>query len=166
MDTTLREQRVCVTSETASLSKCVGEGEKMACYTNALLSFQLDFEDSFKEHKGTKTIPALYKVLGLIFKYTKLVLYHIFVILVGIPLIILWAIINGITAFVLVWMWGPALRYLIVWVHAIVPAVMIPVTALLTPYVDVMARFLSKIKVTANVNGSLGKKLAGQEHLV
>jgi hypothetical protein len=61
-------------------------------------------------------------------------------------------------------MWGPALRYLIVWVYAIVPAVTIPVTAFLTPYVDVMARFLSKIKVTANLNGSF--KLAGQEHIV
>jgi hypothetical protein len=119
------------------------------------------------EHEGTKTIPALYDILGLSFKYTKLVLYHILVILVGIPLTILWALTNGLTAFMLVWMWGPLLRFLIVWFYAfIVPAVAIPVTALLSPYVDVMARLLSKIKVTANVNGSLVNKPAGQEHIV
>ena len=111
------------------------------------------------------TIPALYKVLGMVYKYTKLVLYHIFVILVGIPLTIVWAIVNGITTFVLVWVWGPALRYFIVWVYAVTPAVTTPYRALLAPLVDVAARIFRQIRVQANINGSLGKKLGGQEHI-
>ena len=108
------------------------------------------------------TIPILYKVLSVIYKYTKLVLYHIFVILIGIPLTIVWAISNGITVFVLVWVWGPLLRVTIVSVYAVAPLFTAPVRALFTPLVDMTARIFRQIHINSNVNGSLWRN--SQEH--
>lgn len=82
--------------------------------------------------------------------------------MVGIPLTVIWAIVNGITAFVLVWLWGPALRYAIVWIYAFAPAVTTPMRALISPIVDVLARIFRQCRIQANVSGSLERKLTGQ----
>ena len=127
-------------------------------------SFQLDFEDCFTEHEKTKTFSALYQVLGIIYKYTKLVLYHIFVIIVGIPLTIVWAIVNSITTFYLVWMWGPALRLFMVLIYAVAPAVTIPFNALVSPVVDVFARIFRQCRI--RVSGDFGNKAANHVYSV
>ena len=129
---------------------------------------QLSFEHFFEEDKDTKTFLAIYKVLGLVYKYIKLVLYHIFVILIGIPMTILWALINGLMAFVLVWLWGPALRLTIIIIYSVTPLATVPMQAILTPLVDVLARFFRQIRVRADLGGSVGLggvKPAGQEHM-
>ena len=125
---------------------------------------QLEFEDCFEEHHKTKIFSALYKVLGLIYKYTKLVLYHFFVIIVGIPLMLVWAIINGITSFVMVWMWGPALRLIVVVVYCVAPAFYVPVQAILSPIVDVSARIFRQCVIQAKLSGSV--ETPKQAHIV
>ena len=124
----------------------------------------MEFEDCFEEHNKTKTFAGLYKVLGIVYKYTKLVLYHIFVILIGVPLMFLWAIVNGIMAFILVWVWGPALRLLVVVVYSVAPAYVVPVQAIFSPIVDVFARIFRQCVIQAKMSGGM-EISKGQEHI-
>ena len=130
---------------------------------------QLSFEHFLEEDKDTKTFRMLSKVLGLVYKYIKLAFYHFFVILIGIPMTILWALINGLMAFVLVWLWGPTLRLTIILIYSVIPLATGPTLAVLTPLVDVLARFFRQIRVHAELAGSSlglgGVKPARQEHL-
>ncbi len=104
-------------------------------------------------------------MLGVIYKYTKLIFYHIFVIVFGIPLTFVWALTNGIIVFYLVWIWGPVLRLFIVLIYSIAPAVTTPVQALLSPLVDVLARIFRQCRIKADIGGNLGRRLTGQEHI-
>ena len=122
---------------------------------------QLDFEACFHEHKSTKTWPPLHLVTGLMYKYTKLVVYHIFVILIGFVFAFIWAIINGITAFIHVWLWGPALKLTLLWIYAVTPLVTVPLRAIFTPLVDIQARIFRQIRVQANLTGPFAEKFAG-----
>ena len=126
------------------------------------LLLQLEFEKCFHEHKSTKTFPQLHMCLGITYKYTKLVIYHIFVILIGIPISLLWAIINGIMVFVLVWIYQPALRMVIMWIYAITPLATVPLQAIFTPLVDVGARIFRQIRIKVRLDGSFAERLAGQ----
>ena len=127
----------------------------MSMSNNALLTsvLQLEFEQCFHEHSSTKTWPQLYRVTGLVYKYTKLVVYHFFVILYGIVFAFLWAIINGITAFIHTWIWNPALKLTLLWVWAIAPLATEPIRAICTPAVDVSARLFRQIRVHATLAG-------------
>lgn len=107
---------------------------------------QLDFNRFFEEDKDTKTFPAIYKAVGLVYKYIKLVLYHVLVIVLGIPLAILWAILNGIMIFVYVWIWGPVLRFFIIHVYSVAPAATVPVRAILGPVFETIGLMLSHIR--------------------
>ena len=124
----------------------------------------MEFEDCFEEHNKTKTFTVLYQVLSLIYKYTKLVLYHFFVIILGIPLMFVWAIINGIMIFVLVWIWGPVLRLMVVTIYSVAPAYYVPVQAVLSPIVDVFARLFRQCVFRIKLNG--GVATSKQEHVV
>ena len=127
---------------------------------------QLSFEHFLEEDKDTKTFRMLSKVLGLVYKYIKLAFCHFFVILIGIPMTIVWALING---FALVWLWGPTLRLSIIIVYAAIPLATGPTLAVLTPLVDVLACFFRQIHVHAELAGSSlglgGVKPARQEHM-
>ena len=126
------------------------------------LSLQLEFDKCFHEHKSTKTFPQLHACLGVTYKYTKLVIYHIFVILIGVPMTLLWALINGIMVFVLVWLYQPVLRLTIMWIYALTPLVTVPLQAIFTPLVDVGARIFRQIRIKAKLDGALAEKLAGK----
>lgn len=115
----------------------------------------MEFEDCFKEHYKTKTRSSLYQYLGLIYKYTKLTLYHILVLLLGIPSMLIWAIINAVLTFILVWMWGPMLRALIVCMYALAPWVYVPYTAIMTPIIDVQARIFRQCIIRAKLSGGV-----------
>ena len=125
-----------------------------------LLVLQLEFDACFHEHKSTKTWPQLYQLTGLMYKYTKLIVYHFFVILIGLILAFIWAVINGIMAFIHVWIWGPALKLSLLWIYAVIPLVTEPLRAIFTPLVDVQARVFRQIRVQANLTGPLAEKLA------
>ena len=129
-----------------------------------ILILQLDFDHCFTEHKSTKTFSQLYKVVGIIYKYTKLAIYHIFVILIGVPMAIVWAIINGITVFVIVWLWGPAIKLTVLLVYAVAPAFTAPLQAILAPLADIIARIFRQIRIRAHIDGSSMKKFG--EHIV
>ena len=116
---------------------------------------QLEFDKCFQEHKSTYTIPLVYKVIGYVFKYTKLVVYNIFVIIFGFLFAFLWALIYGIVVFVLSWIWSPALRLTLLTVNAILPAVTEPLRALFMPLVDVSARFFRQIRIKLSLDGGL-----------
>ena len=76
----------------------------------------------------------------------------------------LFAILNGITVFVVVWLWGPILKLIVLWVYAVAPAFTAPVQALLGPLADVIARIFRQIRIRARIDGSLMKKF-GPEHI-
>lgn len=130
---------------------------------------QMDFKHFFEEDEGTKTFHLIYKVLELVYKYTKLAIYHLFVVLVGIPLTIMWALFNGFWVFFLVWLYGPFLKLTIISTRALLPLYVLSVQFLLTPMVDALGRFFSHIRVRAVLGGSVGlggvKRGVGQEHL-
>lgn len=127
-----------------------------------ILSLQLEFDACFHEHKSTKTWPPLHLVTGVMYKYTKLVVYNIFVILIGFIFAFIWAIINGINAFIHVWLWGPALKLTLLWIYAVTPLVTVPLRAICTPLFDVLARIFRQIHVQANLTGSFPEKFVGQ----
>ena len=97
----------------------------------------------------------------MVYKYTKLVIYHIFVILIGIPLAIIWAVINGIMVFILVWLYQPVLRMTVMWIYAVTPLVTVPLQAIYTPLVDAHARIFRQIRIKAKLDGSFAERLAG-----
>ena len=115
--------------------------------------FQLHFENLFEEDNDTKIFRELFKCLGLVYKFFKLVLYHVFVIFLGIPLAMLWGVINGVVIFVLVWLWTPLLRLVIVTVHAVTPVATVPIQAVLAPLFDAIGRIFGHIRVRADLKG-------------
>ena len=78
---------------------------------------QLDFEECFNEHKSTRTFLQLHTFLSLTYKYTKIVIYHILVIIVGIWFAIAWAVINAAVAFFHAWVYGPMLKLMLIIVY-------------------------------------------------
>ncbi len=110
------------------------------------IPLQLDFDECFTEHKSTKTISIVYKIVGLVYKYLKLFIYHFFVFLIGIPLAICWAIINGAIVFTVVWMWGPFLKVISMIAHSLAPLITVATDVILKPLMDVAARLVSVIR--------------------
>ena len=127
---------------------------------------QLTFENLFKEDNDTKIFRELFKCLGLAYKFFKLCLYHIFVIVLGIPLAVIWGIINGIAIFLLVWVWAPLLRLTVVSVYAVTPAVTVPIQAILAPLFDAIGRVFRQIRVRGDISGlgSSSVRPSGQEY--
>ncbi len=133
--------------------------------TYCFVFLQVDFEDVYMEQKNTKIFPPLYRILGLIYKYTKLILYHILVVIFGIPLMILAALINGGLVFLLVWVWGPMLRMALISLLAVIPIITVPYVAFYSPIADVVARIFRQCRFRVDLNSALGRNLpGGQEH--
>ncbi len=114
---------------------------------------QLEFDAAFHEHKKTSLAKPVHDILEIVYKWTKLITYHIFVIIIGIPLMIVWALVNGITAFTYSWIWSPAMRITIFWVAATLPLVTMPLVTIFRPLIDVAARCLSQIRIKTDLNG-------------
>ena len=94
----------------------------------------------------------LHNVIRLTYDYTKLVVYHIFVLLLGIMFACLFAIFNGILNFSLVWVFGPLVKMLIVLAYSLAPAVTGPYSAVMGPMVDISARFFRQIRIKTNLD--------------
>lgn len=101
---------------------------------------QLDFEECFHEHKSTRTFLQLHTFLSLTYKYTKIAIYHILVIIVGIWFAIAWAVINAAVAFFHAWVYGPMLKLMLIIVYMLNPLYSVPVRVLLRPPVDTIGR--------------------------
>lgn len=127
------------------------------------LFLQLEFDACFHEHKSMQTWPPLHLVTGMLYRYTKLLVYHFLVVLIGFIFAFIWAIINGINTFIHVWIWGPTLKFIQVWIFALAPVITVPLRAILTPLVDAQARIFRQIRVHANLNGPFAKAFAGQD---
>ena len=97
----------------------------------------------------------MYKAISFVFKYTKLVVYNIFVVIFGFLFAFFWAFIYGIIVFILSWIWSPALRLILLMINAILPLVTEPLRALFSPLVDVAARFFRQIRIKLSLDGGL-----------
>ena len=97
------------------------------------------------------------------FKYTKLVVYNFFVILLGIFLAFIWAIVYGIIMFYITYVWSPSLRLALILINTALPLATEPLRAFLTPLADVAARIFRQIRIKAQLNGGLLSPLA-HEH--
>lgn len=102
---------------------------------------------------------VVYDMVGLVYLYTKLILYNTLVITLGIPFAILGALLNGMMAFFLVWFWGPLLRLLLLLMYSMAPVVTVPLIILFSPMGDAYARVYRKIQIKADINGNVAKKL-------
>ena len=129
--------------------------------------FQLDFEKCFQEHKSTETVQPIKKVIGFIFKYTKLVVYNILVIVFGFLFAFNWAIIYGIVVFTLTWIWSPVQRLTLITIHFLLPLTTETLRALLYPLADAIGRIFRQIRVKASFGGGLNLQgLAGRTESV
>ena len=118
------------------------------------LSFsQLEFEDCIDKHPNTLIIPKLNHFLSLSYKYTKLVAYCIFLIVVGVPLTFVWGCVNGSTVFCCMWVWSPILKLILLSVHSCAPAIVVPIQVLCAPIVDVAARIFRQVRLQAIILG-------------
>ena len=128
----------------------------------SLSLLQLDFDKCFYEHESTKTIPQLFIIVGRIYKYIKIAMYHFFVFLFGIPMAVFWAMFNGFMVFFYVWFYQPFLRLSTMWMYALSPLVSVPLQAFFAPISDVVARIFRQIRVKATLDGPFAERLAGQ----
>ena len=117
---------------------------------------QLDFETFLKEDKDTQTFEPIYKTIKYLYLITKSIVYHFFVIMVGIVMSLVWGILNGILIFVLVWLWAPVVRMLVVMVYASAPLISVPMHAYIAPFFDAVARSFSQIRTQVTLGGRLG----------
>ena len=113
----------------------------------------MDFEVCIKEHPNTQVSPKITEFLGLSYKGTKLVCYYIFVILIGVPMTFVWGCLNGYAVFACVWLWGPALKLILLIMHSCTPVVVTPLKMCCSPAVDVAARIFRQIRAQAIVLG-------------
>ena len=114
---------------------------------------QLEFQDCFREHKSIRTHWAIYKFYNVVFTYIKLFVYNFLVLILGLPLAVLWGIIIAISAFIYTWIWGPALKTVLMWLYASVPLVLAFLRSVYRPFVDVSARIFRQIRLRSSVNG-------------
>ena len=73
----------------------------------------------------------------------------------------LWALLNAIMVFILVWLYQPVLRVTVMWIYAVTPLVTVPLQAIFTPLVDIQGRIFRQIHIKAKLDGSFAKRLAG-----
>lgn len=114
---------------------------------------KLEFEDCIDKHPNTLIIPKLNHFLSLSYKYTKLVVYCIFLVVVGVPLTFVWGCINGSTIFCCMWVWSPILKLILLCVHSCAPTIVVPVQVVCGPIVDVSARIFRQIRFQAIILG-------------
>lgn len=119
------------------------------------LFWQLEFAACFHEHQKTKIFGMAHKVLEIVYKWIKLITYHVLAFAIGVPLMIVWAFLGGIFAFIYSWIWSPILRVLIFILAAVLPVATMPLVLLCRPLVDVSARMFRQIQIKANLNGQL-----------
>ena len=117
--------------------------------------FQTDFEKCFQEHKSTETFKPIKKAIGFIFKYTKLIVYNILVIVFGFLFAAIWAIIYGIHLFILIWIWSPLQRLTLITIHFLLPLTTETLRAVLYPPADAIGRIFRQIRIKASFSGGL-----------
>ena len=115
---------------------------------------QLEYKATFHEHEKTKVLEPVSKVLEIIYRWIKLIVYHFFVFIIGIPLMLMWAFLNGIMAFIYSWMWSPVLRISIFWLAATLPLATMPLVTIFRPLIDVAARCLRQIRLKGALTGN------------
>lgn len=123
----------------------------------------MKFESCFHENKSTSTIRELYKGLGVMFHYSKLVVYNFFVITLGFIVAFIWAVIAGFVAFYVNFVWSPSLRLALLLVASILPLATEPLRVLLSPFADAIARVFRQIRVNATLDGGLFNAVSGAE---
>lgn len=111
----------------------------------------MEFEDCIEEHPKAKIWPKLLNFQNAGYKHTKLVVYYILVIIIGIPLTFIWACINGTVVFSCVWCWGPLLKLIKLCVFSTAPAITFPYQMWCSPIVDIFARLFRQIRLQAVV---------------
>ena len=122
----------------------------------------MEFGDCFEEDRNTITYPALYEVLGVAYKYIKFIVYHFFVVFLGIPLLFIAAIVNGIAVFTLVWIWGPLMKLMVATLYAVAPVYTVPTQIALTPIMDSFGRVFRQIIIQTKLSG--GMVMVKQQH--
>ena len=122
---------------------------------------QLEFKECFREHKSVQTHPHFKKVTEFVYKYTLMIVYHIFVLLFGILIAFIGGLINAMMVFIHVWLHGPLLKLYLLWTYAFAAYVVAPIRAMYQPLVDASARVFRQIRVDGKLNGSYAERLAG-----
>ena len=118
-----------------------------------IILLQFDFKDFFHEHESTKIISVYYKVMEYTYTYVKLIIYNLLVVIFGIIFAILYATLNGIMSFVYVWVFGPSLKIILLWVSAVAPFATTPVRVILIPLVNAIARIFRQIRIQVHLSG-------------
>lgn len=113
----------------------------------------MEFEACINEDPNTKALPKLVSHLSTGYKYTKLVTYVIFLILLGVPLTFVWGCANGVAIFYYVWIWGPILKLSKLVIHGLAPLIVMPTQVCCTPVVDVFARTWRQLRLQAIILG-------------
>ena len=125
----------------------------------------MKFESCFRESKPFSTVRVLYRVLGIMFYYTKLILYNYFVIILGFLFTFIWAVLMGFFAFYVNYVWNPSLRLALLLIASFLPLVTEPLRAFLSPLADAIARVYRQIHIKATLDGGLFNVASGSQPL-
>ena len=121
----------------------------------------MEYKECFTEHKSLQTQRHLKEATKLVYTCTLIVVYHIFVFLLGIVMAFVGGIINAINVFCHVWVCGPALKLFILWTYTCASVIIAPIRAIYRPLVDASARVFRQIRIDGKWSGSSVEKLTG-----
>ena len=129
------------------------------CNTVAALLLQVGYDSYFHEGKSTRIFGPCYICVGFLYKGINLIVYNIFAILIGVPMVFVWAILNALMMMLYVWIFQPIIKNVILCTYIWCPLCTICFTALCTPIVDMFARCLRQIRVKVNLESESGTKI-------
>ena len=95
---------------------------------------QFEYKKAFREHKGAKTVKPCQKYLKPVYSFFLVCTYNVLVVVLGLCLIIVWALINAIVAFIQTWCISPLTRVSLVLVRGLLPIVLEPLGMLIKMY--------------------------------
>ena len=92
---------------------------------------QFLFKKTFREHEGARAFGSIRSVLKVVYMCSLRWTYNILLFSIGILVAFLWALINGLVAFLQAWVLSPLTRVSLVIVKGILPIILDPLSLIL-----------------------------------
>ena len=92
---------------------------------------QFMFKKTFREHEGARAFKSMRAILKVVYMCSLRWTYNFLLFTLGILVTFLWAVINGIVAFLQAWVISPLTRVSLVVVKGILPLILDPLSLLL-----------------------------------
>ena len=104
--------------------------------TEFVCSFQLDFTNVIAEpDESSYSFPFVHRVAGQVYHYSKVFVYRLLTIVIGLPLMLFWGLLFGVYTFGMIWFVAPMRRLMQscisevgIYIQAISDAIIAPIS--------------------------------------